>query len=142
MKLSKTRSILVSAAAAAVAIVPFAPAQAAGAPIVSPVQADVAYGIDGAHVAIGTCEGVGTTTGRSLKVTWTGTAKATGAIAVGIMCGVVQDGYVVASSSHALPGSAGATAGSDDVAVKEYSMCANVFAVFTDGRIVEQNNCP
>lgn len=134
MKFSKTRSILVAAVAAATALVPFTPAHAA--------QADVAYEIDGAHVAINPCNAVGTTTGARIQGEISGVAKASGAVAVRAGCGIVQGGRVVAYTQTALPGTVAATADTFNIAVASYTVCADVYALFLDGSEVEQNNCP
>ncbi len=143
MKLMKTRNIVLSAAMAAVAVVPFSPAIAAEvvAPVMSPVATDTAYKVDGSHVVVAPCHGAGTTTGARLTVAYGGSAKAPGAVATIIGCGVVQNGSVAAYSRNALPGPAAATASTANLDVAAFSMCADVTAVFLDGAIVSQNNC-
>src|ERR687895_2681445 len=125
MRFSKTRSILVAAAAIAVAILPFTPAHAA--------SADVAYKVDGAHVVINPCNAAGATTGARIQGEFSGAGKASGAVAVRVGCGIVQGGRVVAYTQTALPGTAAATASTFNIPVASYTVCADIYALFLDG---------
>ncbi|HEX2195571.1 MAG TPA: hypothetical protein VHJ76_01490 [Actinomycetota bacterium] len=134
MSFKKTRNILVAAVAAATAIVPFTPAHAA--------SADVAYKIDGAHVAINPCNAVGVTSGSRIQGELSGVAKASGAVATRAGCGIVQNGEVVAYTQTALPGTVAATASTFNIPVDDYYVCADVYALFVDGTVVQDDNCP
>lgn len=143
MKLPNKKWAALLGAIAACSLVLPATSASAEAPIISPVSADVAIATDGAtHVAIAPCTAVGTTTGSRLTVALAGTATATGAVAVRIRCGIVQDNAVVFESTNALPGSAAATAKNGSIDLAPYHTCADVYALFVDGAEASRNNCP
>jgi hypothetical protein len=143
MRSSFTRKTSFLAAVAAGLMLMALPAHAGEQVLTSPVSSDVVVATSPSFwVAIGDCTATGVTSGGGLTVAIEGTGKATGAIATRIRCGVVQDGAVVAESVNALPGSAAATAKSDNIALAPYYVCSDVFALFVDGSTAERNNCP
>ncbi|MDQ4025439.1 MAG: hypothetical protein M3217_08115 [Actinomycetota bacterium] len=144
MKLKRIRNIAIATALAAVSVIPAVGANASSAAAVSLVQTDIAYKVDGAHIALAPCQATAQANPGSPNQTVyvAGEATATGAVAVRIFCGVVQNGVVKGGVQNALPGSAAATAGTVSVPIAPYTVCADVYALFPDGRDVFDYNCP
>ncbi|HEV2757490.1 MAG TPA: hypothetical protein VG318_17135 [Actinomycetota bacterium] len=143
MKLKRIRNIALATALAAVAVIPAVGANASSAASVSMVQTDIAQDGDAAHLAIATCNGAGATTGSSLAVAVEGQTTAPGAVAVRVKCGIVMGGRVVRSFQNALPGSVAGTAGvAQNLPVAPFTVCADVYALFSDGAESRNNRCP
>ncbi len=134
MRFTKSRAAL-TALVAVVALLP-------GAAHAAPVGSDVVYVTEGLSVAVGTCTVVAVDHGEGRRTyVVAGHAKAVGAVATSVGCGIVQNGVVIAYFRAALPGSVAAGVWTTVAGDGTYSVCADVSATFGNGS-VEQNNCP
>lgn len=71
-----------------------------------------------------------------------GSVTATGAVAIALRCGVVQNGVVVASFYTSMPGGVAAGAWTTRLGPGPYTACADVHAMFLDGTTSSMYRCP